>query len=105
MISKSGISDPVWLPPDASGVGAERLTNSKNLSLALAEILDDAYVDPGTARPGSTYANEFSSLNSCWRRLDDNEQVEFKEPSRNPCQRLVRTAQPCCLCTRHSTYT
>ena len=49
LASESGQLEPVQLPPDASGVGAERLTNSKNLSLALAVFLEDAYVDPCTA--------------------------------------------------------
>ena len=47
--SESGCLEPVQLQPNASGVGAERLTISKNLSLALALILDDMYVESGTA--------------------------------------------------------
>ena len=54
-VSIYGGLEPVQLLPNAGGVGADRLTNSKNLSLALADFLDDAYVEPGIARPSSTY--------------------------------------------------
>ena len=63
----SGILEPVRSPPDVCGVKEERLINSKNPtlaladpSLALANLLEDAYVEPGTAIQMSTYVGEFN---------------------------------------------